>query len=314
MQKVQDSFENFLKNYREIDIMFQEEPQDSEFIDPETRSYSAFYPEKPWLSMFNVSRPLKIRPQKVDLRWVATNTGTQILYKALTKSHPKVTEVNDQKVRVLFDTRNSNNNKMSWTIDLQGNEDQCWAYRGITPDSLFIRLERNSILTYNLVCNGKYFTPYSRQKLEEYNKEAWCPAPKPVAELPFYSYQTKVLINDEVVPVIHLDLKINNLQGTRKIQVTGEFFYTNNDLEKEDGTKESIKSFRLESQNLETDKPAYKVNFNFGSGTLNFGKVERNKYNAKHNVKMIPFTLDLDENDFQIEADYHKEDWLRAEV
>ena len=310
MQNIQDSFESFLKNYREIDIMFQEEPQGSELIDPETRAYSAFYPEKPWLSAFNVSRPLEIRPQKVDLRWVATSTGTQILYKALTKSYPKVTEVNDQKVRVLFDTRNPNNDKMSWTLDLQGNEDQCWAYRGITPDSLFIRLERSSILTYNIVCNGEHFTPYSKQKFEDYNKESWWPAPKPVAELPFYSDQTKIFIDDEIAPAIYLDLEINDLQGTRKIQASGELFCFDEDSDKEDGEKESIKSFRIELQNGKADKPTYKVNFNFGSGTLNFKKVRQDKYSAK----IIPFTLDFDENDFQIEADYQKEDWLQAAV
>ena len=310
MQNAQESFESFLRENRKIGFMFQEEFQNSQMVNPETRPYNIFYPEKPWLARFNISSPLKIQPQKIDFRWIATSTGTQILYKALTQSYPKVTEIDDQTVRVLFDTRNPNNDKMAWTLDLHGKEDQCWTYRGITLDSLFMRLERNSILTYNLDCKGEYFTPYSKQKLEDYNERSGYPSPKPVAELPFYSYQTRILINDEVVPVIHLDLKINDLQDTRKIQISGEFFCFNDDLNKKDGTKESIESFKIDAQNLEAEKLAYRVNFIFGSGTLNFGEIRQKEYGTK----IIPFTIDFDENDFQIEADYHKEDWLKAAV
>ena len=425
MQNPQEAISNIIKHQMPIDFLFKEEYLKENDEPLETRPYSRFYPEKPLLSDFSFLTPLEVVPQKINLGWIPTSSGTQLLYKGLTRSTPEQTDFKEPKyqvftrdldlskegfieiqkeisekevplrfqisqvprfgynrytgsglveihgwdcegqelveeiqipikelatkpwtqnyfgkppegkrmkilvkkpiemvnnppllsleainerVRMVFDTRNPGTKGLGWTIDIHGSEDDAWTYSRVQPDELSIFLDRDSVVNYDLTCNAENLRTYSKKKFLAFNEKNKQKEPQLPSEFLFHSWQTVFEVNSKIFPVTELDLRIENLLESPKIKIYGKFF----DLEgKYLDWDTEIKNSKLTFTNISDTKFPYRTAFDFNNGTLKF---EEPIESTDLGNQKIPFSITFDENDFRIEADYHRDDWFRATV
>ena len=428
MQNPQKDISEMLSDAKLIDFLLREEYGSWKETTPEERFYDSFHQEKPVFSHFEFLTPLEVLPQKINIGWLATTTGMQLLYKSLTQSIPERinTDINplrklipnldlsckqtieiqeeiidemvplqfrlgaiprsgfnrysgsglieihgwdclggtlketlkipaesraimpwtqnyfgkppkDEKMRVVileplrannipelvsletlkeqvrirFDTKTKIETNSSWSLDILGETDSSWVYHGMTPESISFDLNRESVLVYDTVFNGEQLRNYSKEKLVKFNKKVQAKLPTKISSKLFYCWETRLDLDNELLPAKQARLEIENLLEDPTIQVTGTLLdLDGNYSEKLEDAKVPIENLSITSQKFNDGKFPYRSSFKFGKGTLKAEEAKENELNQKE----IPFSIEFEDKDFSIEADYHRQDWARASV